>query len=355
MRNMGRFHSGLLTVWALGCGLPESTVVESTTGLAEPAPSAEENADAPSEANSDEPEDGDAPTEDAPSNTRAPTRPTQPPIDPPPPETNADAMASSPSPPVQVPRSDLIEVSDGTFTPGPPPAPAADAALPAIVSVVGPPAVTNGGSAILHVQLSPPIPSPSFVVGLNGDTGYHTVTGADPDGDGVYDIATAVAAEATQTSLTFRVALSDAAGNVGAYREVEIPVIQSGTGDVKVTLSWDRLHDLDLRVIEPNGEEIRFENPASLTGGELDLDSGANCGQSAANSENIFWPKAGGPAGEYVVFVRNYQQCSPGAIDYTVRVVYDNTVSTFRGSFADGTASETDTADNPREVARFRR
>jgi hypothetical protein len=249
----------------------------------------------------------------------------------------------------------VIEVSDGSFTPGQPPAPAGDTTLSQIVNVVGPPAVTNGGSAILHVELAPPVPSPTFVIGLNGDSGYHTLTGADPDGDGVYDITAVVAAEATQTSLTFRVALRDAAGNVGPYREIAIPVIQSGTGDVKITLSWDRLHDLDLRVIEPDGEEIRYTNPSSRTGGELDLDSGANCGASAANSENIFWPSGGGPAGEYVVTVHNYQQCSAGAIDYAVRVVYDNTVSTYRGSFADGTASETDAANNLREVARFRR
>lgn len=283
-----------------------------------------------------------------------------PPRDMPPPQGSGGAGGSgggSGGSPALVtpPRSNVIEVSDGSFTPGQPPAPAGGNELSQIVNLVGPPAVTNGGSAILHVELSPPVPSPTFVIGLNGDSGYHIVTGTDPNSDGIYDITAAVAGEATQTSLTFRVALRDAAGNVGPYREIVIPVIQSGTGDVKITLSWDRLHDLDLRVSEPDGEEIRYTNPASRTGGQLDLDSGANCVQRAANSENIFWPRGGGPAGEYVVTVHNYQQCSAGAIDYTLRIVYDNTVNTYRGSFADGSASETDVLDNPREVARFRR
>ncbi len=256
-------------------------------------------------------------------------------------------------PPLEPPRSDVIDVDEGTFTPGEPPPSAGEATFSQIVSVVGPPAVTNGGSAILHVQLSPPVPSPSFVLGLNGDTGYHTVTGVDPDGDGTYDITTVVAAGATQTSLTFRVALTDASGNVGPYSELAVPVIQSGTGDVKITLSWDRLHDLDLRVVEPSGEVIRYSNQSSGTGGALDLDSGANCSPSPANSENIFWPSGGGPTGQYVVSVHNYQQCTPGPIDYTVRVVYDNVVNTYKGTFAEGTASETESAANVHEIARF--
>jgi hypothetical protein len=249
----------------------------------------------------------------------------------------------------------VIDVDDGDFNVGQPPPPAGEMMLPQIVNVTGPTAVTNGGLALLHVELAPPVPSPVFVVGLDGDTGYHTVTGVDPDADGIYDISVQVAAEASQASLLLRVALTDGAGNVGPYREIEIALVQSGTGDVKVTLSWDRLHDLDLHVIEPNGEEIQFTNPSSATGGELDLDSGINCMPSGTNSENIFWPPQGAPAGEYVVTVHNYQQCAPGALEYSVRVAYDNVVNTYSGTFADGSASDGVTTGNVHEVIRFRR
>ncbi|MEY4548104.1 MAG: hypothetical protein RL685_4299 [Pseudomonadota bacterium] len=337
---MVRLRLALLLVWGLGCTTTETIPTQTGTESEDPDP----NTTVP-----DEPGPSDS-------------SPSEPPNEVPSPQDNGGAGGAAGasggaggSPAVELPRSEVIEVSDGSFTPGPPPTPTAESTLAQIVNLAGPPAVTNGGSAILHVQLSPPVPSPTFVVGLSGDTGYHTVTGSDPDGDGTYDISTVVAAGATQTSLTFRVALRDAAGNVGPYSEIAIPVIQSGTGDVKVTLSWDRLHDLDLRVTEPGGEEIRYSNQSSRTGGELDLDSGANCGQAVANSENIFWPSGGGPSGEYVVTVHNYQQCSAGAIDYTLRVVYDNTVTTYRGSFADASAGELDTADNLKEMARFRR
>lgn len=251
--------------------------------------------------------------------------------------------------------SDVIKVDEGDFSVGELPVTGNDAELPQIVRLTGPAAVTNGGTALLQVELSVPVASPTFVVGLRGDTGYHTVVGADPNADNVYEISVQVAGEATQTSLVLSVALMDEAGNVGPYQELEVELVRSGTGDVKITLSIDRLHDLDLHVIEPNGEEISYMNDASATGGKLDLDSGSRCEPSTANAENVFWPPSGAPAGEYVVSVHNFEQCSEGAIEYTVRVAYDNRETTYKGSFADGTAGEAVTADNVKEVVRFTR
>lgn len=249
-----------------------------------------------------------------------------------------------------------IDVPEGDFTEGSAPSTTADAGLTVeIVSVTGPAAATNGGTAILHVQLSASVAAPLFYVRLVGGTGFHTITGLDPDGDDVYEIGVHVAAEAEQTSLVLEVALTDGMGDTGPYHSVEIELVPSGTGDVKVTLSFDRLHDLDLHVIEPSGDEIFHERPSSSSGGKLDLDSGANCEPSAANSENIFWPPGGAPSGEYRVSVHNYQQCTPGAIPFTVRVAYDGVLETYEGSFADATAGEMMTTTNVAQVVTFRR
>jgi hypothetical protein len=265
-----------------------------------------------------------------------------------------------------LPPGDVIEVRDGDYSAGPPPVAvgAADAgtadagaagvaALPRIVALSGPPSVTNGGTAVLHVTLAPPVDAPRFVVWHEGDDGYHTVVGVDPEHDGTYDIGIQVAALANQTSLVLNVALLDAAGNAGPAQQVEIALITSGTGDVKVTLSFDRLHDLDLHVTEPSGAEIYYQQPLSDSGGRIDLDSGAHCQPSASNSENIFWPPGGAPAGTYQVSVQNYQQCSPGDIAFTVTVEHDGSVEVFDGSFADGTAAEMPSASNLRQITTF--
>src|SRR5688572_17774414 len=186
-----------------------------------------------------------------------------------------------------LPPGNVIEVRDGDYSIGAPPltpavADAGAAAMapgsPQIVALAGPTTVTNGGTATLHVEVAPPPAAPpTFVVWHAGDEGYHSVAGSDPDGNGIFDIAVKVAAAATQTSLLLNVALLDAAGNTGPASTLEIALVASGTGDVKVTLSFDRVHDLDLHVIEPNGDEIYYQQPTTESGGRIDLDSGANC------------------------------------------------------------------------------
>jgi uncharacterized protein YfaP (DUF2135 family) len=145
-----------------------------------------------------------------------------------------------------------------------------------------------------------------------------------------------VAEAATATSLELSVALVGADGSVGEYQPVVVRIVESGVGDVKITLSYERTHDLDLHVFEPGGEQISFENPASANGGRLDLDSGSNC-SAASTAENVFWGAGDAPAGTYRVLVSNYEQCSPGEIGFSVRVSYDGRAETFQGSFADGT------------------
>jgi uncharacterized protein YfaP (DUF2135 family) len=144
-------------------------------------------------------------------------------------------------------------------------------------------------------------------------------------------------------------------GNAGAYQELAIQLVASGIGDVKVTLSFDRLHDLDLHVVEPRGDQIFYRTPGSTTGGQLDLDSGANCEPSPYNTENVFWPPGGAPSGTYRVSVQNFQQCSPGEIKFTVRIAYDDVVRTYDGSFPDGSAGEEPTAANVLEITTFER
>jgi len=177
MGNMARLHLGVLAVWALGCSTPKSAAVESVTGAEEPAPSDDENTEEPA-TNAGEPNDADVPRATDQPPAMSPSVPPTP--LPAPPDSAGMGGGTGASPAPAPPRSDVVEVSDGSFTAGQPPAPAGGAALSQIVNVVGPPAVTNGGSAILHVELSPPVPSPTFVIGLNGDSGYRGVQYAGP-------------------------------------------------------------------------------------------------------------------------------------------------------------------------------
>ena len=68
------------------------------------------------------------------------------------------------------------------------------------------------------------------------------------------------------------------------------PSGNSGTGDVRATLTWAGDCDLDLHVVDPSGTEIYFSNPSSSTGGVLDVDDIPSSGDTGTHIENIFWP-----------------------------------------------------------------
>lgn len=73
-------------------------------------------------------------------------------------------------------------------------------------------------------------------------------------------------------------------------------------GELKITLLWDFLADIDLHVLQPNGKEIWYKNNRdSSTGGALDVDNRSG-GRGAA--ENIFWQNP--PQGQYKVALKYY-------------------------------------------------
>jgi hypothetical protein len=118
-----------------------------------------------------------------------------------------------------------------------------------------------------------------------------------------------------------------------------------GTGDVRITLTWADVNDLDLHVIDPSGEEIYYGNKTSASGGELDVDSNASCSNPTTTpAENIFWPTGVAPTGSYTVLVNYYANCSGGASqpDFTVVTDVDGVETTYHGTATtpDGTCGE---------------
>lgn len=106
-----------------------------------------------------------------------------------------------------------------------------------------------------------------------------------------------------------------------------------GTGEVQITLTWDNGADMDLSVVEPNGESISYSSRSSSTGGQLDVDSNYPCGENQFSVENIFWPPNGAPAGTYRVGVNQYSVCSGGDANWTLTVrVNGQVVLTERGT-----------------------
>ena len=108
------------------------------------------------------------------------------------------------------------------------------------------------------------------------------------------------------------------------------------TGDIQVTLDWSAFADLDLWVTGPDGETIKYDSPASSSGGRLDRDAYPDCEFSQVPPENTVWDTTA-PSGEYLVTVHLYNICgeSEVAFELTVSIggevilVVDDVVLTF--------------------------
>ena len=135
---------------------------------------------------------------------------------------------------------------------------------------------------------------------------------------------------------------------VGEYVTIPVSVVQVGSdGPIQVSVSWDTPTDVDLHVIDPNGEEIYFANPVGDTGGELDLDSNAACSIDGVNNENITWGDNDDPdSGTYTVLVHYWSNCSQGTTNYIVTVrVEGEPTRTYSGTLVED--------DEEDEVATF--
>ena len=111
-----------------------------------------------------------------------------------------------------------------------------------------------------------------------------------------------------------------------------------GTGDVQVTLRWPSVADLDLVVIDPNGEEASRSSSTS-TGGQLDVDSNIGC-DNDGSVENVFWPPDSAPSGTYTIIVEGFSVdgCGGGAYEITVTIEGQET-QTFTGEVAEDAES----------------
>ncbi len=105
-----------------------------------------------------------------------------------------------------------------------------------------------------------------------------------------------------------------------------LPEPTLGTGDIQFTLRWSSTADLDLAVLDPNGEEINYANRSSSTGGPVGrrlerpvLDRGVT-----NPVENVFWPAGESLDGLYTVAVTYFGGCGdatgPQAFRLTARI-----------------------------------
>jgi hypothetical protein len=146
------------------------------------------------------------------------------------------------------------------------------------------------------------------------------------------DVVLTIAQSLPGTQFIFHYAVVNEGGAQGIVVVQTVEAKQVGTGEVQVSVSWDAESDVDLHVVDPAGDEIYYDEASSASGGELDLDSNAECEIDNVNNENITWTTA--PPGKYIVRLDYWAGCDVPKTSYVVTVrVIGQPAKVFNGEF----------------------
>lgn len=214
----------------------------------------------------------------------------------------------------------------------------------AVATLVNAISVEGGGTAVVQTGTAPAAsggPAASVVFGnavaqgstgevvVSSGTAFNRVIVSSPGRTGYYEITLPSATTSTTLRVTYGTTIAGlvtvnyqvvtAAGAVGAPDDAQVTLIDIGTGDVQVNITWNSQADVDLYVVDPAGDEIFYGSPTSASGGELDLDGNAGCGATNERSENITW-NSNPPRGTYTVRVNYWDSCDAASTDYVVTV-----------------------------------
>lgn len=233
----------------------------------------------------------------------------------------AACSSSSDSPATTAPTADLAQVitmvqADGlaatvaALTGAPP------AGVPTGVALTFQGAGTVAQGSTAQTQLSATEAFDAIIVRLQGVDGYYQIDLAQPQT--VVDLLLSLSGSAP-AGFVDCIYQGRRAGETefGAPVVAPVEVLNVGSGELQINLTWTTDADLDLHVFEPDGTQIAYFNTLSASGGQLDLDANVGCGNVGV--ENIFWNQ-NPPLGEYRVAVDNFTDCAQTSSDFVVTV-----------------------------------
>ncbi len=204
---------------------------------------------------------------------------------------------------------DYLSVNEATFMSGSFPKATTGDNMPVITSVTGNSSVIEGGSNPIAVYAS--VPAAKILVGVEGTKGYYEYSDARKSTDVIYTLALVLSTNLPGVDFVIIVAIVDDFGNISEIYQLPVSIVEAGTGQLQVSLSWDQPNDVDLHLVEPDGEEIYYSADYSSNGGVLDLDSNPDCYIDGVQNENITYSEESTvETGTYTVRVDLYSACS---------------------------------------------
>jgi hypothetical protein len=242
---------------------------------------------------------------------------------------------------------DYLSVDGGNYVSGSFPAPSTGDALPVVTDVTGNSSVIEGGSNPIAIYAS--VPASKILVGVQGTKGYYEYSETSKSTSVVYTLSLVLSTNIPGNDFVIIVAIIDDLGLVSEVFELPVSIIEVGTGQLQVSLSWDQPNDVDLHLVEPDAEEIYYGTDYSSNGGVLDLDSNPGCAIDGVQNENITYSNESTvEAGTYIVRVDLYDGCNVAAqTNYIVTarlngqlIAQQSVTNPYNGSFAAGSLGD---------------
>lgn len=193
--------------------------------------------------------------------------------------------------------------------------------------------VINGGSLQLNVWSDDPFATVLIAVapisGQQAAPDYYEVPleGAGPQAT----VALTMAQSLPATEFDVVATVLDESGEPGQSDAIHIMVVEVGAGEVQVSVQWSDDSDVDLYVVDPNGDTIYYGNSDSGSGGSLDLDSNQACSIDGVRNENITWPEGEAPSGTYEVRINLWDDCGIEQTSWVVTVQVMGQTRTWEG------------------------
>ena len=192
--------------------------------------------------------------------------------------------------------------------------------------------VINGGKAIMTITSTAELQS--ILIGLKGHDGFYEfkTTNESQTRDLLYsyevvlDLSQKLDLEVFELQIVGYI--TDGTRTVVYYREFQL--IPAGTGELQISLSWDKEDDVDLHLVKKDSNRIYYGskhlyNSEGIEVAELDIDSNPGCQLDGIKNENIYFHQL--EDGEYAIYVDLYSKCTnaEAGSKYIVNVIVGGT------------------------------
>ena len=208
------------------------------------------------------------------------------------------------------------------------------------ISISGSGTIVTGGSFFLDVVPEAGAPIDTLLVSVEKEAaGYYEIEL--PGTASSYRLVGAVPYDLDQTRAASSIGLCvtavhaiDRVGETQCHRVYIADIAPVVTRDVQVTLSWDADSNLDLQVVDPNGNEV---GRSSVLGEQATVaDSNEGCDLTGATpdgirNEQVAWNAGSVPAGVYTVRVNYQASCGASETNYVLKVNNEGETGTFSG------------------------